>query len=211
MAKKKTEGGKTDPEPTLELPVLNPGNDPFASHHDKHQYVQKFHFDAEMFDPQNHDHQIALETILALNRGMRLEDFRYRGNVFEGEPENGILDLQWLAILTTEVQTGRHGVQIFQAQIEPHGSECDFAARILSIRTGHEGNPASYNGVQQSRWERAAKLVGDWQMPISMITLALHAAGGTDPLDVRLFVPDEPETIYNTFALQVWRQVIQAR
>lgn len=186
--------------------ALKTSNDPFASHRAKHQHVQKFHFDAELFDIRDHDHQVALETIVVLNRGMRLdENFTYRGNVFIGEPENNILDLHWLAILLVDPDSGRHIVQLFQAQDRPTGSKRDFIARILNIRTGHEDNSGSTNSVQQARWHQAAKLAADWQMPISMITLATSTAQSPFNTDLRLFVPEDPESIYNTMALEMWR------
>lgn len=208
MAKKNQPKASSGPQAQ---PALKPSNDPFASQRDKNMRIQHYSYAPEVFDPSLHDHQVALETIMVLNYGLALErDLRYRGNVFTGSEEVELLELHWLALLFAELGSGRLTFQAHACQPAVAVNEGEFVRRILSIRTGSENNPASYNDVQRQRWDRAAKLVADWQMPISMIALATCEQAGPTNLNLRLFVPHEPEMIYNTMALRAWHLAIEA-
>lgn len=208
MAKKKSQRARSGPLP---MPVATSVEGKFVSHRDQNMHAQHFEFDADQFDAGNHDDLIALETMLALNRGIRIDDdFEYRGSVFVGDEHSANLHLQWLAILFVDVDSGdRHHFSLRPCQADPSYSPRECLGRIRGIRTGYEGNSGSANAEQRARWERAAKLVHDWQMPISMVTFALTDTHDPSSRDVRLFVPHKPESIYNTMALQMWRQTIE--
>lgn len=209
MAKKKTPRAVLSPPPQ---PVATNVEGRFVSHRDQNMRAQHFSYDAELFDPSSHDDLIALETLLALNHGTRIEDdFEYRTSVFVGDEDTVLLHLQWLAMLFVDVDSGdRHYFSLRACHPAPAFSQRECLGRIRGIRTGYEGNSGSANAEQRARWQRASKLVHDWQMPISMVTFSL--VDPTDPTsrDVRLIAPNKPESVYNTMALQMWRQAIEA-
>lgn len=183
--------------------------DLLASHREANMRTQHFFFESELFDSNLYDHLMALNVILALNQGMQLdEDFSYRGSVFIGSEETAMLQLHWLALLFCEPNNGRLRFQTYPCQINTAMSRYELISHIQSIRTGHETNPGSLNRSQQQRWADASKLVANLQMPISIITLA--TCHKTDPhaLNLRLFVPHEPEMVFNTMALKKWRLAI---
>lgn len=209
MAKKIKPKALPSPPPR---PVAATVGGKFVSHRDANMRAQHFLFDADQFDASVRDDLIALETLLALNRGARIdEDFEYRTSIFDGDIDNILLHLQWLAMLFVDLDSGdRHHFTLRACQPEPSFSERECLGRICGIRTDYESNSGSANSEQRTRWHRAAKLVHDWQMPISMVTFSL--VDPTDPTtrDVRLVVPSKPESVYNTMALQMWRQTIEA-
>lgn len=221
MAKRKSRKARSGPPPKQlsdstggppPTPVATTVNHKFVSHRDQNMHAQHFEFEAEMFDTGNRDDLVALETLFVLNHGIRIEDdFEYRGSVFVGDETSALLHLQWLAMLFVDVDSGdHHYFSLRPCQSKPSYSTRECLGRIRGIRTGYEGNSGSANSEQRARWERAAKLVLDWQMPISMITFALTDPSDPNSRDVRLFVPHSPESIYNTMALQMWRQTIEA-